>query len=74
MQHTLLEEIKPIAEKHSAILAQLVLNWTIRRPGVACVLVGARDEKQVADNAKALGFILSVEEPDTNKFNPASVS
>src|SRR5690606_34634232 len=76
--HTLLEEIKPIAEKHNASLAQLVINWTIHRPGVACVLVGARDEQQVADNAKALDFTLSEEELDiittaADKFSPAPV-
>ncbi|AKD04135.1 aldo/keto reductase [Pontibacter korlensis] len=76
---TLLDEIRPIAEKHNATLAQLVINWTIHRPGVACVLVGARDEQQVADNAKALEFTLTSEELDTitaaaDKFTPAPVS
>ncbi len=77
--HKLLEEIKPIAEKHNATLAQMVINWTIHRPGVACVLVGARDEQQVADNAKALEFSLSAEELDSitaaaDKFSPAPLS
>jgi aryl-alcohol dehydrogenase-like predicted oxidoreductase len=63
--HSLLEEIKPIAERHGATLGQLVINWTINRPGVACVLVGARDEHQVADNAKSLEFTLSTEELNT---------
>lgn len=57
--NALLEEIKPIADHHGATLAQLVINWTIHRPGVACVLVGARDEQQVEANAKALSFTLS---------------
>lgn len=59
---SLLEEIKPIAEKYNATLAQLVINWTINRPGVACVLVGARDEKQVSDNSGAMSFKLSDDE------------
>jgi aryl-alcohol dehydrogenase-like predicted oxidoreductase len=63
--HTLLEEIKPIAEQHGATLGQVVINWTINRPGVACVLVGARDEHQVADNAKALAFTLTTQELNT---------
>jgi len=61
----LLAEIKPIADNHGVTLSQLVINWTINRPGVACVLVGARDEHQVADNAKALDFTLSTEELNT---------
>lgn len=60
----LLDEVRPVAEKHNASLAQLIINWTIHRPGVSCVLVGARDEKQVADNAKALSFSLSEQELD----------
>lgn len=62
--NALLEDIRPIAEKHNTTLAQLVINWTINRPGVGCVLVGARDEKQVKDNVGALDFTLSKEELD----------
>lgn len=63
--NALLEKIKPIADNYDASFAQLVLNWTMHRPGIACVLAGARDEKQVSDNAKALSFTLSKEELDT---------
>lgn len=58
----LLKKITNIAEDHDATLAQLVINWTIHRPGVACVLVGARDDHQVNDNAQALSFSLTDEE------------
>lgn len=72
----LLNEIRPVAEQHNCTLAQLVINWTIHRPGVASVLVGARDEKQVQDNARALDMNLSQEELDlitaaANKFTLA---
>lgn len=62
--NSLLEAIKPIADRHNATLAQIVINWTINRPGVACVLVGARDENQVADNTKAMSFKLTQQEMD----------
>lgn len=58
----LLQKIAPIAEKRDATLAQLVINWTIHRPGVACVLVGARSADQVNDNAQALSISLTHEE------------
>lgn len=58
----MLETLKPIAEKYNATLAQLVVNWTTRQPGMDCVLVGARDEVQVLDNVKALSFTLTDEE------------
>lgn len=55
----LLQEIKPIADAHNATLGQLIINWTTRKPAMDCVLVGARDEKQVIDNIKALSFTLT---------------
>lgn len=57
--NSLLEEIRPIADAHGATLSQLIINWTTRQPAMDCVLVGARDEKQVMDNIKALSFTLT---------------
>ena len=63
--NALLNDIKPIAEKHNATLAQVIINWTMHRPAIACVLVGARNVKQVLDNAKAVSVSLSQDELDT---------
>jgi aryl-alcohol dehydrogenase-like predicted oxidoreductase len=60
--NALLEKISPIADKYDATLGQLVINWTTHRPGVACVLVGARDQAQVNDNAQSLSFSLTDED------------
>jgi aryl-alcohol dehydrogenase-like predicted oxidoreductase len=60
--NALLEEIKPIADKYNATVAQLVINWTINRPGIGCVLVGARNAEQVKANVGALNFSLSEKE------------
>jgi aryl-alcohol dehydrogenase-like predicted oxidoreductase len=60
----LLEELRPIAEKYGVTLSQLVINWTMRQPGIACTLVGARNEEQVKNNAEAVSFILSLEDLD----------
>jgi len=57
-----LDKIKPIAEEHDATLAQLVINWTTRQPGITAALVGARNTKQATENAQALGFTLSDDE------------
>lgn len=59
---TFLEKIKPIAGNHDASLSQLVLNWTIRQPGITCALAGARDPRQVLENLGAVRFILSDDE------------
>jgi aryl-alcohol dehydrogenase-like predicted oxidoreductase len=60
----LMRKIKPIADAHNASLAQVVINWTTRQPAMGCVLVGARDEKQVQENAGSLDFTLSDTELD----------
>jgi aryl-alcohol dehydrogenase-like predicted oxidoreductase len=57
-----LQKIRPVAEAHNATLAQLVIAWTIRRPGVTAALVGARNTKQAAENAAALNVSLRDEE------------
>ena len=57
-----LAKIKPIAEGHSATLAQLVINWTTRQPGITAALVGGRNKTQTLENAKALDFTLTDDE------------
>jgi len=57
-----LEKIKPIALDHGVTLAQLVINWTVRREGITTALVGARNAKQASENAGAMSFHLSDEE------------
>lgn len=60
----MLNKIRPMAEKHDATLAQVIINWTMNQPGIACVLVGARNEQQVLDNIKSTKVNLSKEEID----------
>lgn len=57
-----LEKISPVAENHNATLSQVVLNWTIRQPGITCALAGARNPEQVLENIGAAGFIISDDE------------
>ncbi len=57
-----LEKIKPIADDKGATLAQLVLKWTIEKPGITIALAGARNAHQSLQNAKAADLVLSNEE------------
>ena len=57
-----LDAIRPIADAHDATLAQLVIHWTIRRPGVTAALVGARNVKQATENARAAALDVSDDE------------
>ncbi|MFW6153684.1 MAG: aldo/keto reductase [Planctomycetota bacterium] len=60
-----LDAIRPVAEAHDASLAQLVINWTIHRPGVTAALVGSRNARQATENAQAASFTLK---PDETQF------
>lgn len=57
-----LDEIRPMAESKSVTLAQLVIRWTIDRPGITVALVGARNAEQAIQNAKAINIKLGSEE------------
>jgi len=57
-----LAKIKPLADEKNATLSQLVLRWTVQRPGITIALVGARNEKQAVQNAGAINVKLNVEE------------
>src|SRR5690606_19037622 len=48
-----LNKIKPMAQEKGATLAQLVIAWTVRQPGITCALVGARNAQQAEENTKA---------------------
>lgn len=60
--NVLLNNIKPIADSKGATLGQLVLRWTIERPGITIALAGARNAAQAVQNAKAIEVKLSAEE------------
>jgi len=49
----MLERVKPIAEGYGITLGQLFIAWTVHQPGITSALVGARNESQVEENARA---------------------
>jgi aryl-alcohol dehydrogenase-like predicted oxidoreductase len=57
-----LAKLKPIAEAHRASLSQIVIQWTVRQPGITAALVGARNAEQAINNAGGMNVKLSAEE------------
>jgi aryl-alcohol dehydrogenase-like predicted oxidoreductase len=51
-----------LADDKNASLGQLVIRWTIERPGITIALVGARNAEQTKQNAKAIDIKLSADE------------
>lgn len=60
--HAFLDGLRPLAADKGCSLAQLVLSWTMDRPGITVVLAGARNEDQLKHNALAAELRLSEEE------------
>lgn len=58
----IVDELEQIAHNHGATIAQAALNYLLRKPGVTSVIIGARDEKQLADNLKASDWEMTAEE------------
>jgi aryl-alcohol dehydrogenase-like predicted oxidoreductase len=55
----LTDALGELAADRGVTTSQLVLNWTLSRPGITSVLAGARNPSQVLDNVKAADFSLS---------------
>ncbi len=50
----MLGTLRPMAEAKGCTLGQLVLRWTMDRPGITTLLVGARNAAQAVQNAQAV--------------------
>jgi aryl-alcohol dehydrogenase-like predicted oxidoreductase len=53
------DALDAVAAETGKTLPQVALNWLLRRPTVATVIVGARDEQQLRDNLGAVGWSLT---------------
>lgn len=56
------DAIRPVAERHGASIAQVVIAWTLAQPGVTFALCGARNPEQALDNARASTLRLPAED------------
>ena len=60
--YDIVDALVEIAEEHGASPAQVALAWTLGRPGVASLVIGARTDEQLADNLGAADLVLADEE------------
>lgn len=58
----ILETIRPIAKRHHATLAQIILHCTYHMPGITAALAGARNAAQALENARATALHLTHDE------------
>lgn len=60
--YAIVDVLQAIAGELGRSVSQVALNWVLRRPSVATVVIGARNEKQLRDNLGAAEFKLSTEQ------------
>jgi len=51
-----------VAKETGKTIPQIALNWLLQRPTVANVIIGARNEEQLAQNLGAIGWNLSTDQ------------
>ncbi len=57
--YAVVDALDQVAEQTGKTVPQVALNWLLQRPGVANVVIGARNEQQLKDNLGAVGWNLT---------------
>ena len=60
--YRVVDALEAIAAETGKTVPQVAINWLLRRPTVASVIIGARDEAQLRDNLGAVGWTLTPEQ------------
>jgi aryl-alcohol dehydrogenase-like predicted oxidoreductase len=60
--YRVIDALDAVAAETGKSVPQVAINWLLRRPTVASVIIGARNEAQLRDNLGAVGWELSVEQ------------
>ena len=60
--YTVVDALDKVATQTGKSVPQIALNWLLRRPTVASVIVGARNEEQLRQNLGAMGWTLTDEQ------------
>jgi aryl-alcohol dehydrogenase-like predicted oxidoreductase len=60
--YDIVDELDRIGKAHNASVAQVALNYLLRKPGVCSVIIGARTPRQLADDLQTVNWELTPEE------------
>ncbi|PZO72075.1 MAG: aldo/keto reductase [Sphingomonas taxi] len=60
--YRVIDVLEAVAAETGKTVPQVAINWLLRRPTVASVIIGARNEAQLRDNLGAVGWALSVDQ------------
>jgi len=56
-----LDELRALSNETGHSVAQIVIRWTVQRPGITAALCGAKRPEQIQDNAQALTWSMTAE-------------
>lgn len=68
--YRIVDALEEISKARGKTPAQIALNWLLRRPGIASIILGARTEQQLQENLGAVGWALT--ESEVRKLEQAS--
>lgn len=60
--YNLIEQMRPMAERHNASIAQIAIAWLLSKQAVTNILIGSSKRSQLEDNIKAVNVQLSADE------------
>ena len=60
--YRIVDVLDEIAGETGKSVPQIALNWLLRRPTVASIIIGARNEQQLRDNLGAAGWSLTADQ------------
>ncbi|MEG3158988.1 aldo/keto reductase [Sphingomonas sp. LB2R24] len=63
--YRVIDALEAVAADTAKTVPQVAINWLLRRPTVASVIIGARNEEQLRDNLGAVGWTLSADQVAT---------
>ena len=70
--YRVVDALDVVAQEAGKTVPQVALNWLLRRPSVANVIIGARNEEQLRQNLGAVGWNLTAEQ--VARLDAASVT
>ncbi len=56
------DRLKALAEADGKTCGQMAINWVTRQPGLTTALVGVKNERQMEENLRSLGWELTAEQ------------
>ena len=58
------DQLKALAQADGKTCGQMAINWVIRQPGLATALVGVKNESQMQENLRSVGWQLSADQQE----------